>query len=410
MEMRQKKDFESPPTSCLQAGTTDDVKSKNSSNEVIEGMANYDKITKEDFDITESQRLDTRTDHSNTHESTKCEPSFIEEIVNHCTVCFSYKPLQFLRRRYGLALAFLAPLFFSIESLCIKILTETLDAFQVVFMHVPVLMLFSLVLIIYAGIRPSKDYKHYLWLLGSGSCQASTVCFISLSMSYLAASDTVTIIRTSVIQVAFFSWLILKEPLRLFDILFALLALVGVVFIARPPFIFRNYTESSSTYDATLLGVLFALAGSATIALLYVFNRKLSKVGVNSLFCIFFNATATVLLSGLVSVILNRWRCPAMLEWFFALLAGVAYAFAQFTVFYALKVETATLVTVMCTMQLFWTFLLQIVFLHLLPFWTSYIGTILIIAACIGITVKNKQLPSAPDTAEDMEGNLCKAI
>lgn len=312
------------------------------------------------------------------------------------------RPLQILSRRHGLVLASLSPLFFSIEHLFVAVLNETLDAFQVVFMHVPVLMICSLVLMIYKGVRPPRDYKHYLLLLATGSFQAIAVCFIALSLKTLAVGDTVTITRTCVIQVSFLSWCFLKEPLRILDTLFALLAFGGVIFIARPPFIFRNILGLSSS-DVTFHGIFFALAASFGIAMYTVFSRKLFRLGVSSLFCLFFNVTATVILSGLFTLIFSRWRCPTMLEWLFSLLAGVTYALAIATMFYALRVETATLVSILSTLQIFFAFLWQVIFLHLPPFWTSYIGAFLIFVACIAIPVMNKPPPSAPDHLSVMD-------
>ncbi|KAJ8050959.1 Solute carrier family 35 member G1 [Holothuria leucospilota] len=314
---------------------------------------------------------------------------------------FSCKSFAILRRRRGLLLASLPPLLFSVQSLLIDVLTETLDSFQVVFMHVPILMICCTVLVIYKGVRPSRDYKHYLWLLGSGTCQAGNTCFLALAVTYMAVGDTVTIMYTALIQVGFYSWLILKEPVRLFDSVFAILAFGGVIFIARPPFIFR-IGGGTPSYDIPLPGVIIALAGSCTIAFFVVFNRKLSKLGVNSFFCLFFNATSVVLLSGAMSFILNRWRCPTMQEWLYALLAGVCYVFAHITLFYALKFEIATLVTVVSTTEIVYAYLWQLIFLRMPPVWTSYVGAILIFVAGIGITMKNKPPPSAPLSPEGM--------
>lgn len=360
-------------------------------------------------DITneEATKDVTSTVKKASQDSIECEASTGFALLTEGTTIASTghilcRPLQFLSRRHGLVLASLSPLFFSIEHLFVAVLNETLDAFQVVFMHVPVLMVCSLVLMIYKGVRPPRDYKHYLLLLATGSFQAIAVCFIALSLKTLAVGDTVTITRTCVIQVSFLSWCFLKEPLRILDTLFALLAFGGVIFIARPPFIFRNVLGLSS-FDVTFHGIFFALAASFGIALYTVFSRKLFRLGVNSLFCLFFNVTATVILSGLFTLIFSRWRCPTMLEWLFSLLAGVTYALAIATMFYALKVETATLVSILSTLQIFFAFLWQVIFLHLPPFWTSYIGAFLIFVACIAITVMNKPPPSAPDHLRVMD-------
>ncbi|KAJ8050987.1 Solute carrier family 35 member G1 [Holothuria leucospilota] len=308
--------------------------------------------------------------------------------------CFSRMVIQ-LRRRHGLVLAAIAPIAFSFQGLLIHVLTKTLDSFQVVFIYSPLFMICCFLLVLYARVRPPKDYRHYLWLLGSGASQSGNACFLTLAFANMSVGNTVTILYTALVQVVFFSRIILKEKMRLFDILFAFVALGGVVFIARPPFIFGTYDHISGN-DVTLQGIIFALVGSSTFAIFNVTNRKLSTLGVNSYFCMFSNGTMVVFTSGVITLILQRWRWPTMHEWLFAALVGITYVCAYFTLFYALKVETATLVTVIVTTEIVYAFVLQVVFLHQLPFWTSYIGTVLIIVACIGITLKSKPPPPPP--------------
>ncbi|KAJ8051001.1 Solute carrier family 35 member G1 [Holothuria leucospilota] len=198
-----------------------------------------------------------------------------EDIQVDSTACSFRKGILLLRRRYGLVLASLLPVAFCLQSLFVYVLTDTLDSFQIVFMLTPVYMICTFLLLLYARVRPPLDYRNYLWLLGSGSTQATNTCLFTLSLSYLPVGDSVTVMYTAAIQVGFFSRIILKEPLRLFDVLFALLALAGVIFIARPPFLFRS-NDQTSYNNVTIYGVVFALFGSSTLALYSVFNRKLS--------------------------------------------------------------------------------------------------------------------------------------
>ncbi|KAJ8050980.1 Solute carrier family 35 member G1 [Holothuria leucospilota] len=313
------------------------------------------------------------------------------------TECILWKPVRLIQRRHGLVLAVLTPCFFSAQSVCIDVLTETIDSFQVVFMSVPIMVFCCFVVLLWTRVHPPScsDSKHYLWLLVSSLCQTFNTCIFALVLSYLTVGDAVTIAYTAVIQVGLFSWLILKEPMRLFDLFFALLAFAGVIFIARPPFIFGiNEDQGASKFN--LLGVMLAFSVSCSGALLIIFNRKLSLLGVHSFFCLFFSSLVVFITSGIVCLILNRWKCPNLHEWLIALVAGTVYFFGYVVLFFALKAEKATLVTVIFTMEIVLAFLWQIFLLGILPPWTSYIGASLVLAACIGITLKNKP-PSSDD-------------
>ncbi|KAJ8051007.1 Solute carrier family 35 member G1 [Holothuria leucospilota] len=319
---------------------------------------------------------------------------------NECSI---KKMGLFLRRRHGLVLAVITAILFSFQSLFAAILTMTLDPFQVGFLQGPIFMICCLLLVLYAGVRPPGEYKHYLWLLGSGLSQAGNTCIIPLALSVLPVGDGVTISYTALIQVGFFSWIILKEPVRLFDLVFAFVAFLGVFFMARPLFIFGSNGESSGNY-VTFHGVLYAIAGSTTIALFTVFSRKISSLGINSYFCMLFNVTMAIVISGIVILSIKKWRWLTLNEWLFAVLLGAVYAGSYATIFYALKVETATLVTVINTSEIVLAFLWQVLLLHQPPFWTSCVGAILILAACIGITLAKRQPPRSNPTEHSDTG------
>lgn len=182
----------------------------------------------------------------------------------------------------------------------------------------------------------------------------------------------------------------------MFDLIFALVAFVGVFFMARPPFIFGNSDQSSGNY-VKYQGVLYATAGSSSIALFTVFSRKISSLRINSYFCMLFNVTVAVVISGVIALSLQRWRWLTMHEWLIAALLGAVYAGSYCTIFYALRVETATLVTVINTSEIVFAFVWQVVLLNQPPFWTSCVGAVLIFAACVRITLmKRETSPSHP--------------
>ncbi|KAJ8051000.1 hypothetical protein HOLleu_04404 [Holothuria leucospilota] len=58
----------------------------------------------------------------------------------------------------------------------------------------------------------------------------------------------------------------------------------------------------------------------------------------------FCNSTTAVSISLVITLILQRWRWPTVHEMVYVMLAGVSYASGHKTMFYALKVETATVV------------------------------------------------------------------
>jgi drug/metabolite transporter (DMT)-like permease len=70
--------------------------------------------------------------------------------------------------------------------------------------------------------------------------------------------------------------LLLKERIERVDFVCALLSYVGVVFVARPAFLFPSDVES--TKDTHPLAVIAALGGAFTQAVVYICMRKLNDL------------------------------------------------------------------------------------------------------------------------------------
>ncbi|KAJ8035275.1 Solute carrier family 35 member G1 [Holothuria leucospilota] len=292
-------------------------------------------------------------------------------------------------RRYGILLALCAGISFSFVSLLLSILTNKVDSFLAVFLQSPVMFLGTAILLLLKRIPLPKDWTHYPWLLLSGMCLSSNLLLISFALRCIEVGDAVTIVYTSLLQVGLFSRIILREPLKVFDFAFAAVGFIGVIFITRPRFIFRIDDDAVGN-DTRLVGVVCALCVSVTYALLLVVIRKQSMLGIHSFTGMCFNAAIVSLSSGAISVYLNGWHSPSISEWLIALGVGFTLYIAQLAMHYALRVECATLVNMICTTEILFAFVWQFLFLHVSPTWTSVVGAVFVMAACIGVSLKSQ--------------------
>lgn len=293
-----------------------------------------------------------------------------------------------IHNRRGLFMASLAALFYSGKSMFMDLLTLTVDPFQTIVMLMPMMLIGSFAVLVLKRIPPPRALQHYVWLLLCGCAVASYLCSFSFSLAYLEVADSVSILYSSLIFVGLISWIILKEKLFLFDFIFALFSFAGVIFISRPHFIFRNINETSDDQNDLFIGVGFALASSFSVAMSFTIVRKHSHLGIHTFMSVFCSAVVGTITNALICTAMKRWQVPTKKEWLYATAAGFCYISAQGSLFVSLSMETATLVNIIMAAEILFTFLWQFWFLGLAPSWTSYVGALLIIFACVGITLK----------------------
>ena len=236
---------------------------------------------------------------------------------------------------------------------------------------------------------PPRHLEQYLWMLPSGFALTALNCLYVYSYKYMLFSDTVSIAQLSLIFTGIISWFILKEPFRILDLFLACLALVGVAIIARPSFIFG--TEENIEGTNTFLGTIFALGAAISGALTFVVIRKQSILGVHPYQSSFGNAIVIEITTIIICAVTGSWKCPSRKEWLCSQGAGLSYLVAQITLYMGLSRETATVVSIILSLQIVFAFILQFMFYNVVPFWTSVVGGVFMIIACIGSVIKKPQ-------------------
>uniref|UniRef100_H2ZJU3 EamA domain-containing protein n=1 Tax=Ciona savignyi TaxID=51511 RepID=H2ZJU3_CIOSA len=196
------------------------------------------------------------------------------DVINHNSKNVSAKPKQpFLC--FGLMCCILSGLFFSVNALMVK-MVKSIGPIQMLGARCWVQFVILLPFVMYNWkirgvdfIGPTKSFK--LLLLRSLTGSSAAMIFYQ-SIARLPLGDAVTLMFSSIVFVHIFAFFFLHERPTVLDIFFSVVILVGVVFIAKPPFIF----DSATVYDtARLYGTLFGVLAASLAALTFVIVRKL---------------------------------------------------------------------------------------------------------------------------------------
>ncbi|MFO8175343.1 MAG: DMT family transporter [Longimicrobiales bacterium] len=228
--------------------------------------------------------------------------------------------------RYAAAGAFC----FSFMSAFAKVLGERLPTQEIILARGLVVALVSGLALRSAGISLWGRERPLLFLRGLLGYGALT-CFL-WAVVRLPLAETTVIHFTNPVFTALLAAVFLGELLRWREVGLTLLALGGVLFIARPGFLFGR----ASGLDP--VGVSVALLGAVLSAGAYVTARRLTRTN-DPLVIVFVFAVVTV--AGSVPATLPVFVMPVGAEWLLLLGVGVATQGGQVFVTRALQMEKA---------------------------------------------------------------------
>eukprot|EP00094_Tigriopus_californicus_P012395 TCALIF_11982-PA protein Name:"Similar to SLC35G1 Solute carrier family 35 member G1 (Homo sapiens)" AED:0.17 eAED:0.17 QI:0/0.66/0.25/0.75/1/1/4/34/446 len=286
----------------------------------------------------------------------------------------------------GIFLAAISGLFFTLCSVTVKLLPR-IDPSEVLLFRAIVQLFVIVPIMICAKANPlgPKGLRVVVYIQGIIGCL--TVNCIFIGFARLPVGDAATIIFCSPIFVMVFSHVILREHCGLYRVLVISILMMGVVLIAKPPFLMKMIFQNDNTaltqfqsndYDA--LGYGAAFFGTLLTASNFVCMRKLREVHFSVL--IFAFSIMSGILSSAVVALTAEFNVPRTSEeWTFAVLVGVFGVLGQSLLAIALKYESAGVVSVTRSMDIAVAYLIQISYFGDIPIWTSILGALIVILA-----------------------------
>ncbi|EGX91706.1 hypothetical protein CCM_05864 [Cordyceps militaris CM01] len=351
---------------------------------------------------------------------------------------FWRRTTAFYHDNIGLFFVFVAQIFASIMAMTTRLLETGFDtkfhALQVIFVR----------MIVTAGIGSA-----YMWYkqvpdfpLGPPGLRrllvlrgaAGTVGLFGLyySLSFLDISDSTVITFLVPTLTSFVCWVALKEPFTAVEGIAGIIALTGVLFIARPSFLVSHLpfghphaNHSVHALDgggifkpvpatpaersfAVVLAVAGTFAASTAYATIRVIGTRVhSLVSVN-----YFAVTATVLSAAVLLVHPDiGFQTPRSLpQWLLLLSIGLSGFLLQVLLTEGLQRERAGRATNMIYTQLVTALVIERVVWGTTPPLESFIGSALIVGAAVWVGLQKKMpQPERKKPAPDEETSLLRA-
>lgn len=288
----------------------------------------------------------------------------------------------------GLFYAFLATVFFSIISMLVKTI-QGLHAIEISAIRCFFQMVFIMPLLIYhkTGFLGPKEKRVLLVLRGFIGSNAMILLFYAVQQMPLA--DATVIMFSNPVFTSLLAWIFLKERCTIWDCVFTVFTLTGVILIARPPFIFGKHLHGiEGNYANHLKGTIAAFAGAIGAAFTLVLLRKIGK-SVHYYLSVWYYAVIGLIECIITVSVLGEWKLPTCGRdrWMLMLIAVLGIAGQSFLT-KALQIEKAGPVALMRTFDVVLSFIFQFLIFHRAPTLWSLGGALCVVAATSGVALR----------------------
>ncbi|XP_078486779.1 solute carrier family 35 member G1-like [Ciona intestinalis] len=234
------------------------------------------------------------------------------------------------------------------------------------------------------GLTHRINKKSALLMLTAAICTLVSSLTEYLAMDSLTAGDSITIGACSFIFTLVGGHIFLKEAFRLVSIIPVALSVAGVVFVARPSFIFGDddITFGGSRIGGIFFAILSAIGGSAAM----LQTRKLHNKATVEQIIIVPACMALVVLPAYSKLRNDGWYIPCLEDMVYLCGSASAY-FASFSfILFALHKERAGPVSICYNLNIVFVFIIENVVFHTVPKTTSIIGAALVFIGSCAVT------------------------
>ncbi|KAH8171222.1 eamA-like transporter family protein [Sarocladium implicatum] len=350
---------------------------------------------------------------------------------------------HFYSHNIGLVLIFFAQIFASIMSMTTKLLAtgfETkIHALQIVFVRMLTTTIIGSLWMWYKGVPhfPIGPPGVRGLLVIRGMAGSIGIFGLYYSLSYLDVSEATVITFLVPTLTTFVCWVALNEPFTGAEASAGIIALIGVLFIARPVFLFgskdsiepqtMSAVPSTEGFDIALTGgilppvettplqrsiaVCCAILGAFCAATAYATIRVIGKRAHSLVSVNYFSVLAT--LSSFLVIMIHpdlHFEAPqGTAQWLLLFSIGLSGFMFQILFTEGLQREKAGRATNLMYTQLIFSLIIDYTIWGVIPPVTSLFGSLLIVGAAVWVSLQSKTKPKEREASSaDEESRLLR--
>ncbi|KAI1451886.1 hypothetical protein F4805DRAFT_471276 [Annulohypoxylon moriforme] len=345
----------------------------------------------------------------------------------------------FYERNIGLFFVFLAQVFASLMAMTTRLLETGFEkkfhALQIIFVRMFATAVLGSLYMWYKKVPDfplgRRDIRGLLVLRGLAGFTGLFCLYYSLSYLDIADSTVITFLVPTTTAIVCF--IVLKEPFTVKEALAGFIAFAGVLFIARPAFLFPQHDEGKpddggsqlfmvdqpkgmvpevpATPAQRSLAVILAVIGTFGAASAYSIIRLIGKRAHSLISVNYFAVLATVVSFAVIMIVPDlHFEIPEnAAQWSLLISIGIAGFLLQFLLTEGLQREKAGRATNLIYTQMVFALIIERVVWGTTPPIESLFGSALIIGSAIWVSLQKNKPPSEKKELVDEEQSLLGA-
>lgn len=280
-------------------------------------------------------------------------------------------------KRLGIIFIILAAFFFAAMSLFIR-LAGDVPAMQKAFFRNAIALIIAAAALKKENRKIEVKRENLKYLFMRSACGTIGIICNYYAIDHLSLSDASMLNKMAPFFAVIFSFLLLKERIKPFQIIVLITAFAGTLFIIRP-------SADLFSSSASLVGLLGGMgAGTA-----YTCVRILGKKGENKSFIVFFFSAFSTMF--FLPYILFSYHAMSVKQLICLILAGITAAGGQFSVTSAYCYAPAKEISVYDYSQIIFAAMFGFIAFGQVPDYLSITGYAVIVASAIAMFIYNKR-------------------
>ncbi len=259
---------------------------------------------------------------------------------------------------------------------------------------------------------PLGNRRQRCIVIGRGIAGGFGFCCYFFSIKSLPIGDAITLFSLYPIVTLFLARVFLGEMIRCYNLLAALVSLLGAILIAGPSFLFSKTNDDDSPKNH--LGYIAALVGSVAGATVLVLTRQAGKQNVHAFQLIFSWSIFSVALSlffgqTIGAELEEKWHHPHSRQiWVYIIGMCTFGSCAHFLMNYAARIAPAGLGAIARSSDIMWSYMWEVIIFHQVPGWNAVFGGLMILislATLAAARVSDEMSQTTEDGSESSDGS-----
>ena len=296
-------------------------------------------------------------------------------------------PATLLQRWTGFIMLAVSAFFFSVMSLGVSLTGGRVNSMLLVGWRCLSQLTLSVIILLAQRQQLLGEKGKRKWIFARGAVGVGSLSCFYYALTHLPLSEATVLFFTAPIWTGILGKLILHESFDRWDCLAAAASFIGVVFVARPSFLFGTNVNDVVVADGNrAFGVFIALLGAFISAFVYIFIRKVGK-GSHPLVLVGYLG-AIGLVAAPFDLLFETWTMPQGTDLLYMALIGTFAFGGQYLFNAGVQKEKAGVSSLVRNLDIVFSFIWQLTVEGVTINGWSFLGAFIVTGSVIGLGVR----------------------